>query len=115
MMDPSATRRHRTIILAGFSSVLVRKILSPQMTGEEWPEPGRLAFQLKSLSDQAEGTFLALLSPVPLGPRNRVQSSARAAKWRARNKMQDKRIIMVVEIANKVVIAALFDKGVIRR
>ena len=57
-----------------WSSPVVKKTLLPHSTGEEWPAPGKGSFQLMSFSVQVVGMVLAGLTPLPLGPRNRVHS-----------------------------------------
>src|SRR5262245_17978994 len=59
----------------------VRKMRSPQTTGEEWPCPGISDFQTRfSLSDQVRGNALfSVETPSRRGPRQAGQLSPRAA------------------------------------
>src|SRR5690606_17907327 len=58
----------------------VRKMRSPQTTGEEWPVPGMAVFQVTfSVSDHFRGKPFSALVPSPRGPRQAGQFSARAA------------------------------------
>ena len=52
------------------------RVECPHSTGDEWPTPGRATFQLISAAVQLPGMPSDSLSPVPLGPRNRVHSCA---------------------------------------
>src|SRR5262245_222151 len=90
MTCPSGALTQMTYRLAGVAllsvSALRRKIRSPQRTGEEWPTPGRLTFQLMSFSVQFAGMVVASLSPVPLGPRKRDHSWAEMMEEQAISK-----------------------------
>lgn len=66
----------------------MRKILSPTMTGVEWPRPGRGIFQRRfSVSDQVVGGSAASgAAPFWDGPRQWGQSVAVAVVRRARKR-----------------------------
>src|SRR5438128_2362447 len=51
------------------SSAEVRKIRSPQRTGEEWPLPLRVVFQAMELASQRTGQPFSEEWPLPSGPR----------------------------------------------
>ena len=69
------------------------KIRSPQITGEECPEPGSVTRQLMSLSLICSGRF-ALPAPLPFGPRKRVHSCACVVKVKAVRARARRRVFM---------------------
>ena len=72
LISPAATTSPTVIVQR--ITVADPQIWSPQTTGELWPPPGSLIFQLKSFSVQVTGIDLASLIPWPLGPRKRPHS-----------------------------------------
>src|SRR5436305_4869303 len=68
----------------GFGSPLtavVRKMRSPQTTGQEWPRPGIGVFQrtlVPAFTSQVTGGFCPSATPVAFGPRNDGQFSGAA-------------------------------------
>ena len=71
---PSERRKASTDIFAPSSRAVVRKMLSPQTIGDEWPRPGTGTFHFtRSVADHLSVYFPFLTMPWPEGPRQRVQ------------------------------------------
>src|SRR5437867_3906813 len=74
MVFPLAASRQRSQRSLPSSAAAWTNTRSPQMMGDELPDPGRGTFQrTPSLSLQCTGMSLSAAIPVPSGPRKRGQ------------------------------------------
>src|SRR6516162_2255772 len=75
-MFPLLRSTHRTIRFLPFSNAAVKKMRSPQTTGDDCPTPGSAVFQTTDVAFQCVGKPVSLECPLRSGPCQPGQSSA---------------------------------------
>src|SRR5688572_23465046 len=78
---PLERSTQKTIRSAPLLTADVRKMRSPQITGDDWPLPGSCDFQTMFSADQLTGRSVSVECPFCCGPRQRGQFVSPLAAW----------------------------------